>query len=86
MSARVTERAVGLCHDGARWDTVLAPLRREGFSKVDSIKATVEVLRLPLADAKRLVHDSEAWPDVREHHDEWHNSLVAEVELGAPRD
>ncbi|MDQ1539139.1 MAG: hypothetical protein QOE58_3532 [Actinomycetota bacterium] len=79
MSTQVTDRAASLWDDGARWDAILATLRAEGFTKVDCIKATVELLRLPLADAKRVVHDSQTWADVRGRDDEWHDSLAAEL-------
>lgn len=82
---RAQERAVALWGDGQRWDAILTALRAEGFSKIDCIKATVEVLRLPLADAKRVVHDSEAWADVRRRDDEVHEALIAEVESEALR-
>jgi hypothetical protein len=34
--------------DGARWNAILEALRNEGFSKIDCIRATVEILRLPI--------------------------------------
>ena len=36
----------------------------------------MELLRLPLADAKRVVH-SQTWADVRGRDDEWHDGLAA---------
>jgi len=54
-------------------------LRAESYSKADCIRASVEVLRLPLADAKRLVHESQVWRDVRDADDEWHDALIAEL-------
>jgi ribosomal protein L7/L12 len=81
----VTDRAASLWEDGARWDAILATLRAEGFTKVDCIKATVELLRLPLADAKRVVHDSDSWADVRGPDDEWHDSLVAALDATESR-
>ncbi|MDP9069777.1 MAG: hypothetical protein M3N68_00530 [Actinomycetota bacterium] len=83
MIAQVTHRAAELWREGARLDIILATLREEGFSKVDCIRATVELLRVPLADAKRLVHDSEAWADTSPPDEEWHEALVAELEADA---
>ncbi len=83
MIAQVTERAAELWRHGARWDTILVTLREEGFSKVDCIKATAQQLRVPLADAKRLVHHSEAWADTRQPDDAWHEALVAELDADA---
>src|SRR5437879_13905554 len=67
MIGQVIERATVMRDEGARWDAILEALRSEGFSKVDCIRATVEILRLPLADAKRIVHDSRAWADRRKN-------------------
>jgi ribosomal protein L7/L12 len=85
VSTQVTDRAASLWDDGARWDAILATLRAEGFTKVDCIKATVELLRLPLADAKRVVHDSRTWADVRGRDDEWHDTLAAELDVTESR-
>lgn len=80
---QVIDRAAVLWNRGDRWDAILATLRAEGFSKVDCIKATVDLLRLPLGEAKRVVHDSETWADVRDRDDEWQENLVAELEAGS---
>jgi len=86
MIGEVTERASVMWDEGDRWDAILESLRGEGFSKIDCIRATVEILRLPLADAKRLVHESRAWADRRESDDQWHDALIAELEAEvAPR-
>jgi hypothetical protein len=85
MIVGVTERASAMWDDGTRWDAILENLRAEGFSKIDCIRASVEVLRLPLADAKRLVHESRAWADRREQDDQWHDALIAELEAEASR-
>ena len=84
-----SRRASTMWNDGARWDGILVALRGEGFSKIDCIRATAELLRLPLADAKGLVHDSRAWADRRQHDDEWHDALIVELQAavrpgGAP--
>lgn len=85
MIADVTDRAATLWQAGERWSAILGALRAEGFSKIDCIKATVEQLRLPLADAKCVVHDSAAWADVREQDDELLDRLASEVEASAQR-
>jgi hypothetical protein len=74
-----TERAAALWAEGQRWDAVLRTLRAEGYSKTDCIRASVDVLRLPLADAKRLVHGSDVWRDVRDADEQWHDALVTEL-------
>ncbi len=79
MTREVIARAKGMWDEGGRWDEILVRLRAEGFSKVDCIRATVEILRLPPTDAKRLVHEGRAWANRRELDDEFHE--VLEVEL-----
>lgn len=54
---------------------MLTQLRGEGFSQAQSIKATVERLGVPMAEAKRLVHVSAAWDDVRSENDSFHQAL-----------
>jgi hypothetical protein len=83
MIGEATERATAMWDDGARWDEILGTLRDEGFSKVECIRATVEILRLPLADAKRIVHESQAWADCREDDDHFHEVLEAEFRAEA---
>ena len=83
MIGQATERATAMWDDGARWDEILETLRAEGFSKVDCIRATVEILRLPLADAKRIVHDSRAWADRRKNDEQFHDVLEAEFRAEA---
>jgi hypothetical protein len=75
MTRGVTARANGMWDEGCRWDEILVCLRTEGFSKVDCIRATVEILRLSPNDAKRLVHESRAWADRGEPDDEFHEVL-----------
>lgn len=57
------------------WDTVLEQLRKERFSQVQSIKATAERLGISLGEAKRIVHVSTAWADVRSGNDSFHQAL-----------
>jgi hypothetical protein len=83
MIGEATERAIAMWDDGARWDQILGTLRAEGFSKVECIQATVEILRLPLADAKRIVHESQAWADRRGDDDRFHEVLEAEFRAEA---
>jgi hypothetical protein len=83
MIGQATERATALWGEGARWDEILESLREEGFSKVECIRATVQILRLPLADAKRIVHESLAWADRRKDDDRFHEVLEAEFRADA---
>ncbi len=79
---KVVERANTLWSHGDRWDEILATLRAEGYSKIDSIKATAELLRLPLAEAKWVVHNSATWSDAMARDDAWQDRLVLELDAG----
>lgn len=83
MKTQVVQRATALWAGGDRWEKILATLRSEGYSKVDSIRATVELLRLPLSEAKWVVHNSETWSDARDRDDAWQERLVRDLEAGA---
>lgn len=60
---------------GVDIEGVLSLLRHRGFSKVASMAIVAELTRVPLADAKSLVHRSETWRDVREDHEHFHDRL-----------
>jgi len=55
-----------LFRDGASVDEVLYRLREDGCSKAISVGALVDGARMPLTEAKRTVHESTIWADVRE--------------------
>lgn len=76
MSADVNERARDLLNERGSWEEVLAVVRADGSSKVDGIRATVEVLGLPLGEAKVLVHNSVAWADRRAADEAFHDNLL----------
>jgi ribosomal protein L7/L12 len=59
------------------WDSILAQLRAEGFSPIESIKVTRAVLHVSLGEAKRIVHQSRAWQDAREGFDQLHDVTEA---------
>lgn len=51
-------------------------LRLAGLSKVESIRALAQHKGLTLSEAKALVHTSEAWSDVRDQDDHFHDDLI----------
>jgi hypothetical protein len=59
------------------WDAVLARLRADGFSPVESIKVTRAVLDVSLGEAKRIVHESAAWADARASFEEMQDSVLS---------
>lgn len=61
---------------------MLTQLREEGFSQAQSIKATVERLDVSLTEAKKIVHLSAAWADVRSENDSFHEALDEAASFG----
>jgi len=58
--------------DRGDWERVLARLRADGFSPIESIKITRAVLQVSLGEAKGIVHRSQAWADRRADFDQLH--------------
>jgi ribosomal protein L7/L12 len=61
------------------WGHVLVQLRADGFSPIESIKITRAVLRVSLGEAKRIVHGSLAWSDLRDEFDVLHEAASEAV-------
>ena len=72
----VASHARKLLEAGENYDVVLAFLRAEGVTKLDSIKLFCEVAGLSLLDAKRLVHNSDVWTDSFQRDEKFHASLL----------
>ena len=64
-----------LMREGRSQDDVLAQLRANGGSVVDSIKALMDGAGLSLAAAKQAVHFSPAWADQREQNEAFHDAI-----------
>jgi ribosomal protein L7/L12 len=62
------------------WDDVLAQLRADGFSPIEAIKITRAVRQVGLAEAKRIVHHSPAWADVRDTFEHLQDAALAAAE------
>jgi ribosomal protein L7/L12 len=69
----------GTAVDREEWERVLAQLRADGFSPIDSIKITRAVLRVSLGEAKRIVHMSRAWADCRADFDQVHDTVASSL-------
>ena len=69
-------------------ESAISELRRQGYSKVQTIKALVDTYGLTLDVAKDVVHKSPAWADVRERDDRFHEQIlqVLQEAEGAPHD
>ena len=62
---------------------VLLLLRRSGCHKIDSIKTLIALKGMNLVDAKRTVHLSKTWADMRQQDDELAAALIDELIRGA---
>lgn len=71
----VLDRERPLYSEGKSMDSVLMDLRADEFSVIDCIKAVRELQPCSLAEAKQIVHFSEAWSDLRDAHDALHLEL-----------
>jgi hypothetical protein len=60
---------------GIKLEEAIRFLRQRGLSKTHSIKALVDLGQVDLSDAKRIVHDSRTWADVRERDEEFQRKL-----------
>lgn len=60
---------------GEKLEEVVRALRDGGFSKVHSIKALVDLGVTNMSEAKRIVHSSPTWDDVRERDEEFQRRL-----------
>lgn len=60
--------------DRDEWNAVLARLRSDGFSPVESIKVTRAVLHVSLGEAKQIVHASPTWSDACNDFEQLHEA------------
>ena len=61
--------------EGASLDAALGELRTSGASIMESIVTVRSVRGCDLKEAKRLVHFSPAWADVREQNEKFHEEI-----------
>lgn len=61
--------------DGKSTDDALAELRASGASIMECIFAVRSFRGCDLTEAKKIVHFSSAWADLREQHDRFHDEL-----------
>lgn len=72
---QITSKQLDACPAGTA--EAVAFLRREGFSKIESIYVLVHERGLPLSEAKLVVHTSETWNDARDRDDQFHDDLIS---------
>ncbi len=61
------------------YNVVLLYLRKNGFSKLESIKVMRELCEFPLDEAKRLTNLSDVWEDTLEETIQFHETLITGV-------
>jgi ribosomal protein L7/L12 len=61
--------------EGKNKEDIVSFLRAQGCSKVESIAIFAKALGIGLAEAKNVVHLSDAWSDTREGDERFQNSL-----------
>jgi hypothetical protein len=71
---------------GAPSEEILAYLRSNGASILESMRILKNVLGLSLAEAKQIVHFSETWSDMRDEHDRIHDVLEDVVKAISDRE
>jgi hypothetical protein len=64
------EQVVRKLEEGESFDQIFSELRAGGASPVDCISAVQAALKCDLAAAKKLVHNSVAWADRKDEHDQ----------------
>jgi len=60
-------------------EEAIAFLRAQGCSKIEAIALLSLAMGIDLGRAKRLVHFSEAWKDVRAEHEQFHEDLETKL-------
>ena len=69
--------------EGKNLEDVLSFLRKQGLSKVESIRMVSELKDTSVADSKQLVHLSNSWSDTRGRDEAFHENL--EKHLRTPK-
>ena len=69
-----------MIQDGKTIEDILVYLRKATKSKGDSGVVIMEVLNITPGEAKRLVYTSEAWKDVRERDEKFHEDIFSALE------
>lgn len=72
----VYERCENFLKEGRSIEVVLTLLRKSGYTRVESIKAIMRLMDRGLAEAKKTVHLSQTWSDLRDQTDVFHDLLA----------
>ena len=64
-----------LYETGTDIETILMELRKVGCSPIQSMWVICQIQQISLEEAKRTVHFSKAWADMRDEHNKLHAGL-----------
>ena len=78
--AALMRTARKLVADGNDVESVLTLFRQGGCSKVESIRALMDVKAISLREAKEIVHLSRTWRDTLQADDRFHEKLESAAE------
>jgi hypothetical protein len=79
MNHPLSEKLREMLDHGSTMESALAELRASGASVVDCILAVQLACGHDLRESKEIVHLSQAWSDVKEEHDQFHDSVARAV-------
>ena len=77
------QQSQAVLEKGGTLDAVLRLLRQAGCSKIDAMRVVKALEDVPLGEAKRLVHFSDAWQERRAEDERFHDELVQAFEENA---
>ncbi len=66
--------------DNSDLESILSFLRQHECTMVDSMRMVAELQSVDIGEAKRLVHFSETWSDVRLQNEAVHEALLKEFD------
>ena len=69
------DHARRMLSEGQDLETIISLLRESGCHKNDSIRIIRELIGVSLGEAKDIVHFSNAWKDVKERDEAFHDVL-----------
>ena len=69
-----------MLEDGKDVQAVLTFARQSGCSKTDAMRLLILLRDMSLAEAKQIVHFSEAWKDTKQQDEEFHDQMQSVVE------
>jgi hypothetical protein len=75
LSNKLFEESEKLQKLGGTTEDILGLYRRSGLSILESMQFLTKLTNVSLAEAKRIVHFSETWSDIRADHDRFDSAV-----------